>query len=205
MEKMKSILTIVISAAIGFIWCIGVYGIACAISYDTTKSEVIDVELEPQICTDLPVISGNVLDMEYLSKATDLTDFATNYIDLTDDEIYELATLVYLECGIESYECQQAVASVVINRMTTTGHTLSEVIYEPNQFTPAGMISKSQPSDSTLAAVRSIVKDGPTIPEYVTFFRADHYHDWGTRYVDFIAIDRTYFSYDRMLKDSLIG
>ena len=205
MDKRSSIVAIVISVAIGFLWCIGVYGIACEFTRHEVGNITADFNTEPQIIADLPVISGNVLDMSYSENLPNLPDFSTNYVDLTGDEIYELATLVYLECGIESFECQQAVASVVINRMTTGGKTLSDVIYEPNQFSPAPLIPKSKPSESTLKAVMTVVECGPTIPEYVTFFRADHYHDWGNRYESFMCIDNTYFSYDKILKAKLIG
>lgn len=124
----------------------------------------------------------------------------TFYIEMSEDDIYELATLVYLEAGGESFECQQGVASVVINRMTTGGMTLQEVIYQKNQFTPAYLISSSSPSESTLEAVRTVIKDGPTLPEYVTFFRADYYFSWVTPYT---SIDHTYFSYDNRLKEAL--
>lgn len=127
---------------------------------------------------------------------TDVVD-SQLYIELTDDEIRDFATLVYLESGAESYECQCAVASVVINRMTTRGMSLHDVIYERNQFSPAYLVSSTSPSESTLNAVMEVITNGPTIPEYVTFFRADYYFDWATPYT---AIDHTYFSYDENVK-----
>lgn len=121
------------------------------------------------------------------------------YIQLTEDEIYELATLVWLESGTESLECQKAIASVVINRMTTTNRSLHDIIYAPNQFTPANRIDSNNPSEATLAAVRDVVENGPSVPEYVTYFRANYYFDWGPRYQNYINIDHTYFSYDTHL------
>lgn len=123
----------------------------------------------------------------------------TAYIDFTEDEIYELATLVYLESGIEPYECQLAVASVVVNRMTTSDQSLKEVIYAKNQFSPAYLIESSEPNESTLSAVREVVQNGPTIPEYVTFFRADYYHNWSDLIVPYCVYGNTYFSADARL------
>ncbi len=131
------------------------------------------------------------------------TALPKSYIDMTDDDINELATLVYLEAGAESYECKMAVASVVINRMTYYDQSLQNIIYEPNQFTPAYLIPFYEPSESSLRAVKEVVSNGPTLPEYVTYFRADHYFDWGDRYVNYINIDHTYFSYDTWIKDDL--
>ena len=125
---------------------------------------------------------------------------ATVYMDMSEDDIHELATLVYLEAGVESFECQQGVASVVLNRMTTQGMTLQEVIYQKNQFTPAYLIPTSSPSESTLEAVRTVLATGPTLPEYVTYFRSNYYFSWATPYT---SIDRTYFSYDNNVKEAL--
>lgn len=106
------------------------------------------------------------------------SDPSTWYYPMTEDELYELATLVYLEGGVESYECQQAIASVVINRATTSGKSTHDVIYAKHQFTPAKKITQSEPSESTMKAAKYVAMYGPSIPEYVTFFRADYYFDW---------------------------
>lgn len=141
---------------------------------------------------------------ETFSKCEDIKEITEpnkkeNYIELTDDEIYELATLVYLEAGAESYECQKAVASVVINRMTTQNKSLHSVIYAKNQFSPAHLISCTSPSESTLKAVNHVITNGPTLPEYVTYFRADYYHSFAG-VADYMCIDQTYFSYDISLR-----
>lgn len=121
----------------------------------------------------------------------------TYYIELTDDEVYMLATLIYLEGNIESLDCQRAICSVVINRMTMWDMTLEEVIYQKNQFTPAHLIPHYNPTDVQLGIVEEIMKDGITIPEYVCYFRADYYHSWSGMN-DFKYIDSTYFSFSDM-------
>ena len=124
----------------------------------------------------------------------------TYYMYMSEADTYELATLVYLEAGIESFECQKGIASVVINRMTTTDSTLQEVIYAKNQFSPASLIPYNEPTESTLQAVREVLKDGPIFPEYVTFFRANYYHDFSQYVEPYTQIDHTYFSADTTLK-----
>ena len=124
------------------------------------------------------------------------------YIYLTESEIHDFATLVFLEAGCESFECQLGVASVVLNRMTTQGLSLNDVIYAQNQFSPAHLIPYYEPSESTLEAVRHVIRNGPTLPEYVTFFRANYYHSF-SGVADYINIDSTYFSYDISLKNKL--
>lgn len=118
----------------------------------------------------------------------------TYYIELTDDEVYMLATLIYLEGNVESLDCQRAICSVVINRMNMWDMTLEEVIYQKNQFTPARLIKYYDPTDVQIGIVEEIMKHGVTIPEYVCYFRADRYHNWSGMN-DFKYIDSTYFSF----------
>lgn len=125
------------------------------------------------------------------------------YIELTSDEKYMLATLIYLEGGIESEECQYAIGSVVLNRLTTGDYTnIKEVIYAEDQFSPAHKVAYSCPTQTQLDIVDNLITHGPTIPEYVTFFRADYYHEWGNL-IDWKCMDRTYFSYDPRLYNQL--
>lgn len=123
------------------------------------------------------------------------------YLEMGESDVYELATLVYLESGTESFECQKAIASVVIHRMQNDDLTLQEVIYAKNQFSPAYLIAQSEPSKSTLQAVREVLQDGPIIPNYVTFFRADYYHNWSELIIPYCVIDHTYFSADTRLME----
>ena len=57
----------------------------------------------------------------------------------TVEEIDLLAALIYCEANIEPYEAKLAVGAVVMNRLErgTYGSTLVDVIYQPEQFTPA--------------------------------------------------------------------
>lgn len=119
---------------------------------------------------------------------------------LTDYEVTLLSTLVYLEGGTESYDCQKAIASTVINRMRTTGSTLTDVIYQPGQYSVADKLSYSWYSDSARNAVEDVLANGTTLPIYVTFFRAGYYHTWGDQ-VAFCYMDNTYFSYSAALMD----
>lgn len=120
---------------------------------------------------------------------------------LTDTEVQILGTLVYLEGGVESYDCQKAIASTVINRMITSGDTLIETIYADNQYSVACMLDDSSPSDESLNAVMEVLNNGTTVPEYVTFFRSGYYHDWGDQ-VPYCRIDDTYFTYSQSLLDA---
>lgn len=57
------------------------------------------------------------------------------------DEVILLAAIIQCEAGGELYEGQVAVGAVVMNRVRSGVYpnTIYEVIYQPGQFTPAGM------------------------------------------------------------------
>lgn len=127
--------------------------------------------------------------------------YSVTGVYLTESEIDLLSRLVYLEGGTESFECQKAIASTVINRMLDSGDTLAEVIYAENQYAVADMLDNATASKSAEDAVSEVLRKGVTVPGYVTFFRADYYHEWGDQ-VPFCCIDHTYFSYSQAMLDT---
>lgn len=114
--------------------------------------------------------------------------------NITEEEREMLAAIIFLEAGTESYECQAAICSVIINRWISGywGNSIAEVLYAPNQFTPAKYISSTTPSSMQYEVVDDIIMNGTTLPEYVMYFRANFYFDWA---IDYISIDNVYFSY----------
>ncbi len=61
------------------------------------------------------VICTEPLDIVQSTDTTEINKNAETDVILNEDEINTLATLVNLEAGVESYECQKDVASVVID------------------------------------------------------------------------------------------
>lgn len=152
---------------------------------------------ETEVSLDVVTVSKDklVVDIEETSVEPEVP---TYYIQLTDDEKDILATLLYLEGNTESLECQKAICSVILNRMTMWDMTLEEVVYQKTngfyQFSPAPNIEYYEPTITQIQIVEELIMSGPTIPEYVCFFRSDYYHDWpGIN--DFECFDHTYFSY----------
>lgn len=179
-------------------------GYAFLTSHDvSTENESISKTYEYSNCNE-PVSAS------YLTKAEthDVNTFSLDdvtyendaFIYLTDNEIQMLATLVNLESGVESYDCQRDVASVIINRMIIENSSLEEIIYSPGQFEPAYMISYSEPTKTSLKAVEDVIQNGTTLPIYVTYFRAGYYHEWGDL-VGYRQYENTYFSYSTALKE----
>lgn len=129
-----------------------------------------------------------------------------SYVELTDNEIYSIAQIVYLEGRGESKECQQAIISVIVNRIKYENKTAEEVIFADNQFSTASYIEKGDPDDDIIALVKDVAENGPTIPNYVTYFRANTFHEWKSdngEVVPYINIDNTYFSFDIKIFEQL--
>lgn len=143
-----------------------------------------------------------LVDVEYPRSVSEAPVTYT-YYNMSEDDIYLFATVVFLEGGAESYECQQAIASVILNRMTTSGDSLEDVIYAENQFEVVPSIPYSSPSESSMGAVKYVLEYGPTVPEYVLYFRAGYYHNWADTIGDYMCIDNTYFSYNVELMEEL--
>ncbi len=157
----------------------------------------------PEYTDRIPDITKNNLHIETIQTTTvsKVPVSGNKYIDLTDDEINTLATLVTLEASVECYDCQKDVASVVINRMLIENLTLDEVIYADDQFTPAYKISYSEPTETSLEAVNEVISEGTSLPIYVTYFRSSWYHEWDGL-VGYRQYENTYFSYDVDLKQA---
>ena len=131
------------------------------------------------------------------------------YLHLTPEEKRLFATLIYHEARGESYECQLAVGSTVLNRMKVLNMTLREVIFQKYrgvwQFSPAPLLERKdengnfvwEPYEEQWQVVEQLCTDGPTLPYYVLFFRADYHFDWAIPYCE---IGDTYFSYMEMHK-----
>ncbi len=76
-----------------------------------------------------------------MEEAKKYTPESTNRaaVDLSDDELFLLATVVQMEAGSESYEGKLAVANVIINRLLngSWGNTVYDVVHAPGQFSGA--------------------------------------------------------------------
>jgi N-acetylmuramoyl-L-alanine amidase len=115
---------------------------------------------------------------------------------ITSEEREMLARLVYLESNTESLDCQKAIVSVVINRWQSGqwGDTLEDVVYYPKQFSPAGLINKTTPTNTNYQAVDYVLKNGTTVENFVLYFRASYHFSW-EGYKQYCKIDNTCFGY----------
>ena len=129
------------------------------------------------------------------------------YYKVTAEERELIARIVTCEADEYSVECQRAVASVIFNRLESGRWqkdmnnddtiTVYDIIYYPNAFTPVldGALDKcTDPSDSAVKAVDYVIQHGPTVPEYVRYFR-DYKHFTWQGYKGYTVIDDMYFGY----------
>ena len=129
-----------------------------------------------------------------MEEYSDMFILSNNGLCYVSDEDRELiARCVMSEAGGESENCQEAVATVILNRYMSPGYpdNLSEIIV-PGQF------SLQDNGDITtevyLSVSRALVNYNTgmqCIPYNCYYFRAGKYHDFGIPYTH---IDNTYFS-----------
>lgn len=113
-----------------------------------------------------------------------------------DAELNLLYKLVESEAGIESRECKEMVAAVVLNRVKSDRfpNSIYSVIYAPGAFsvTRNNVINRVKVSQETIDAVNAIYYGDKEVPDYIYFFRNKHF--FGNWCKPFFSIDHTYFS-----------
>lgn len=120
----------------------------------------------------------------------------SNIIEVESEKKYLLARLVYAEAGSESDEHQQAVASVVLNRMNSDKFpdSIDEVIYQRNPLQYAciedGNIDKI-PDERAIKNAYYIWDNGSILPDNV-LYQAEFKQGSGV----YKKIGNTYFCYE---------
>lgn len=137
----------------------------------------------------------------------------SSYYVVTEEERELLARIVTCEASICSVECQQDVCSVIFNRLESQKWTLDlngdnkitvyDIVYYPNAFSPLldGSFERCVvPTKEAYEAVDYVIHNGPTLPTYVRYFRADTDFNWDN-YMNYKEIDNVYFGYFKTWKE----
>lgn len=100
-------------------------------------------------------------------------------IKYSESEYDLFCRLIMGECGGESYQCQLATASVVINRVRSSRFpdTLKGVIKQKGQF--SGRTDK-KPTESIKKACWEAICGNGNVPSSVLYFRASKSKKWGS-------------------------
>ena len=122
----------------------------------------------------------------------------------TEEELDLLARLIYSEGGIESYDTQLKIGSVVMNRVDDPDfpNTIREVIYQKNQFSVTftkldGVIMIDRPADDEAKkAAYEILNYGSVLPKDVqVFYEKSITTGWVASREPYGTFDRTTFAY----------
>lgn len=137
------------------------------------------------------LLDGNTVEW-HLDTDTEENPEPVWRISLDTEALDLLERCVMAEGGGESYECQRAIACVIVNRVLDENYpdTVEEVIRQTGQFSTWPLLKSTEASNEVKQAVREALTTA-AIPENVVYFRAGYYHRWGS---DFCRIDNTYFS-----------
>ena len=104
-------------------------------------------------------------------------------IELTAEEKKLLASVVWAEARGESFEGQQAVAEVVLNRMMSDNFpdNLHDVIYGEGQFRSVPYLEKAEPYQTQYDAIESALYGPYVLPTDVFYFatEATNSNVWG--------------------------
>lgn len=128
----------------------------------------------------------------------------TSVYDYTEEELDLLARLIYSEGGIESYETQLKIGSVVMNRVDDPyfPNTIREVIYQKNQFSVTftkinGVIMIDRPADEEAKkAALEVLTYGSVLPPKVqVFYEKSITTGWVATREPYGTFDHTTFSY----------
>jgi hypothetical protein len=119
---------------------------------------------------------GNVIQTGTIQETESyVEDYVDDYVEETEavytnsDDVTLLGALIYCEAGNQSYEGMVAVGAVVMNRVYSSSfpNTISEVIYQSGQFTPAysgtlaSALANGVPSTCYEAAAAALAGENP--------------------------------------------
>lgn len=183
---------------VAFLW-------AVFVEFNVTGADVPTQSVEPSTVTVCPY--SGIPAMKMPEKLGLVEEVPLLHYTVTDEERELLAKVVHEEGNSESLECQKAIVSVIFNRVDGKifgGDTIEEVVYEKTggyyQFSVVPLLSRTVPNDTNFEAVDYVIKNGPTVPYYVCFFRSAHYF---RNYSDYCNYDNTFFSYNKNHVESL--
>ena len=104
--------------------------------------------------------------------------------EITEDDVYTLACLVYHEARGECFEGQVAVVEVVFNRMISDQFpdTVEEVVFQKYgdvwQFSPAPYLWTAEPGETQYSAVMYAYNaEEPVVPPETVFFSTSPYNE----------------------------
>lgn len=119
-----------------------------------------------------------------IANATLTETIQTSPYNISEEDAYLIACVVYAEAGYESYEGQLAVANIVLNRLASGryGNSVHDILYARNQFTIVltqkfKNICANGPGATALQATKDAVGGKNNIPGYLYYCSS-----WAAKY-----------------------
>lgn len=93
-------------------------------------------------------------------------------VNLTDDEKYLMAKIIWLEARGESFQGQQAIAEIILNRLVSDRfpNTIRDVIYAEGQFSTTKFLDTAKPGEIQYKAIECALNRHSVLPMDVYFF-----------------------------------
>ena len=143
--------------------------------------------------TDIEVISEEVYEEPIIETEEQITPEISNGLPLSDEEIDLIALVTMAEAEGESEEGKRLVIDVILNRLDSPrfSNTVDGVIYAKNAFECLvnGRADRCYVRDDIRQLVIEELKSRTN--SNIHYFRADHYHNFGTPVVH---VGNHYFS-----------
>ncbi len=113
---------------------------------------------------------------DYTQAMSDQYQLSPGVYDFSSRDAYVLACIVSAEAGDQDYDCQLAVANVVIHRALNLGGCpgcIEEAVYQPYQFEPAYTTMQDflayGPQEDAIQASQDALKGIDNVPGYEHF------------------------------------
>lgn len=93
-------------------------------------------------------------------------------VTLTEEEKYLMAKIIWLESRGESFEGQQAIAEIILNRLVSDRfpNTIRDVIYAEGQFSTTKFLDTAKPGELQYKAIECAMYQKSVLPIDVFFF-----------------------------------
>ena len=134
----------------------------------------------------LETVTETAGEQEKTTDPTEETETASRYegIEISDEDVYTLACLVYHEARGEAFEGQVAVIEVALNRCLSDyfPDTVEEVVFQKYgdvwQFSPAPYLYTAEPTETQYEAVyTALAAEEPILPLDTVYFSTSPYND----------------------------
>ena len=156
-----------------------------SVSEETAASAQMTGKLEnPATTAPARLLEAEMTEAEQVTRAEDRPARAARYvnIEMTDEELAELAAVVFLEAGNQSAEGQQAVVEVVFNRVLHSA--FPDSVHEDgdvHQFSTIYAVSTATPTQAQYDAINGALYGDTILDADVVFFSRNGENDrvWG--------------------------